>query len=42
MISIRRLLSKVFTPRRMEAIEPLTRQYCVRALDALVGSRAST
>ena len=31
----RRLLSKVFTPRRMEAIEPLTRQYCVRALDAL-------
>ena len=34
----RRLLSKVFTPRRMEAIEPLTRQYCVRALDSLVGS----
>ncbi len=34
----RRLLSKVFTPRRMEAIEPLTRQYCVRALDPLIGS----
>lgn len=34
----RRLLSKVFTPRRMEAIEPLTRQYCERALDPLVGS----
>ena len=34
----RRLLSKVFTPRRMEAIEPLTRQYCVRALDALAGA----
>src|SRR6476659_9099083 len=34
----RRLMSKVFTPRRMEAIEPLTRQYCVRALDPLVGS----
>jgi cytochrome P450 len=33
----RRVLSKVFTPRRMEAIEPLTRQYCVRALDALAG-----
>jgi len=33
----RRVLSKVFTPRRMEAIEPLTRQYCVRALDALTG-----
>jgi cytochrome P450 len=34
----RRLLSKVFTPRRMEAIEPLTREFCVRALDPLVGS----
>jgi cytochrome P450 len=34
----RRLLSRVFTPRRMAAIEPLTRQYCVRALDPLVGS----
>jgi len=34
----RRLLSKVFTPRRMESIEPLTRDFCVRALDPLVGS----
>ena len=34
----RRLLSRVFTPRRMEAIEPLTRQFCVRALDPLIGS----
>jgi cytochrome P450 len=34
----RRLLSKVFTPRRMEEIEPLTRQFCVRALDPLTGS----
>lgn len=34
----RRLLSRVFTPRRMEAIEPLTRRYCVRALDQLAGS----
>ena len=34
----RRLLSRVFTPRRMEAIEPLTRQFCVRALDPLVGT----
>jgi cytochrome P450 len=34
----RRVLSKVFTPRRMEAIEPLTRQYCVRALDPLIDS----
>jgi cytochrome P450 len=34
----RRALSRVFTPRRMEAIEPLTRAFCVRALDPLVGS----
>jgi cytochrome P450 len=34
----RRLLSKVFTPRRMAEIEPLTRQFCVRALDPLIGS----
>jgi cytochrome P450 len=34
----RRLLSRVFTPRRMEAIEPLTREFCVRALDPLVGT----
>jgi cytochrome P450 len=34
----RRVLSKVFTPRRMEAIEPLTRQFCVSALDPLIGS----
>jgi cytochrome P450 len=34
----RRLLSRVFTPRRMEAIEPLTRQYCVRALECLSDS----
>ena len=34
----RHLLSRVFTPRRMEAIEPLTREYCARALDPLVGS----
>jgi cytochrome P450 len=34
----RRLLSRVFTPRRMEAIEPLTRQFCQRALDPLIGS----
>ncbi len=34
----RRVVSRVFTPRRMEAIEPLTRDFCVRALDPLVGS----
>lgn len=34
----RRLLSKVFTPRRMEAVEPLTRAFCARALDPLMGT----
>jgi cytochrome P450 len=34
----RRLLSRVFTPRRMEAIEPLTREFCVRALEPLAES----
>jgi cytochrome P450 len=34
----RHLLSKVFTPRRMESIEPLTRAFCERALDPLVGT----
>lgn len=34
----RKVLSRVFTPRRMEAIEPLARRYCERALDSLDGS----
>ncbi|SEH86229.1 Cytochrome P450 [Mycolicibacterium rutilum] len=34
----RRLLSKVFTPRRMAAIEPLTRQFCARVLDPLASA----
>jgi cytochrome P450 len=34
----RRVVSRVFTPRRMEAIEPLTRDFCVRALDPLMGT----
>jgi cytochrome P450 len=34
----RRVLSRVFTPRRMESIESLTRAFCVRELDPLVGS----
>jgi cytochrome P450 len=34
----RRLLSRVFTPRRMEAIEPLARQFCAQVLDPLIGS----
>jgi cytochrome P450 len=31
----RRLLSRVFTPRRMEAVEDLVRDFCSRALDPL-------
>jgi cytochrome P450 len=34
----RSLLSRVFTPRRMAAIEPLVRDFCVQALDPLVGA----
>lgn len=34
----RRLLSRVFTPRRMKAIEPLVRRFCARVLDPLIGS----
>jgi cytochrome P450 len=34
----RKLLSRVFTPRRMAAIEPQIRTYCARSLDPLVGS----
>jgi cytochrome P450 len=34
----RALVSRVFTPRRMNALEPKVRQFCVRALDPLVGA----
>ena len=34
----RKLLSGVFTPRRMAAIEPLAREFCAHALDPLVGA----
>ena len=34
----RKLLSGVFTPRRMAAIESLAREFCSRALDPLVGA----
>ena len=33
----RGLMSRVFTPRKMNAIEPQVRRYCADALDALVG-----
>src|SRR3954463_11565212 len=34
----RGLLSRVFTPKKMNAIEPKVREFCARSLDALVGS----
>src|SRR5262245_27919158 len=34
----RSLLTRVFTPRRMNALEPLVRQFCARALDPLLGA----
>jgi cytochrome P450 len=33
----RKLMSRVFTPRRMAALEDQVREYCVRCLDPLVG-----
>jgi cytochrome P450 len=34
----RGLLSRVFTPRRMNAIEPKVREFCAKSLDPLIGS----
>ena len=34
----RSLLSRVFTPKAMNAIEPMVREFCIRRLDPLVGS----
>jgi cytochrome P450 len=34
----RGLLARVFTAKRMEGLEPQVREYCVRALDSLVGA----
>ena len=34
----RSLLSRVFTPRRMAALEPKIREFCARSLDPLVGA----
>ena len=34
----RGLLSRVFTPRKMNAIEPKVREFCAQTLDPLVGS----
>jgi len=34
----RGLLSRVFTPRKMDALEPKVREFCARALDPLAGT----
>jgi cytochrome P450 len=34
----RSVLKRVFTPRKMEALEPKIREFCVRCLDPLVGA----
>src|SRR4029077_14865250 len=34
----RTLLSRVFTPKRMAAIEPQVREFCARSLDPKVGT----
>jgi cytochrome P450 len=36
----RRLLVRVFTPRRVAALEPQVREFCRRALDPLAGARS--
>ena len=35
----RKLMSRVFTPRRMNALEDRAREFCARCLDPLVGSK---
>ena len=34
----RKLLSRMFTPRKISALEPMIREFCAQALDPLVGS----
>src|SRR6185436_5150465 len=34
----RSLLSRVFTPKKMSALEPQIRDFCARSLDPLVGA----
>jgi len=34
----RKLLSRMFTPRRIAALEPMIRDFCAQCLDPLVGS----
>src|SRR6185295_6551944 len=35
----RGLLSRVFTPRKVAALEPKIREFCARSLDPLIGAR---
>ncbi len=34
----RKLLSRMFTPRKIAALEPMIREFCAQSLDPLVGS----
>jgi cytochrome P450 len=34
----RKLLARMFTPRKINALEPIIRQYCAQSLDPLIGS----
>ncbi|HTR71626.1 MAG TPA: cytochrome P450 [Mycobacteriales bacterium] len=34
----RAVMARVFTPKKMEALEPKVREFCARALDPLIGS----
>lgn len=34
----RKLLSRMFTPRKINALEPMIREFCVQALDPVVGT----
>jgi cytochrome P450 len=35
----RKLLARMFTPRKINALEPVIRQYCAQSLDPLIGSK---
>ncbi|HZN80179.1 MAG TPA: cytochrome P450 [Mycobacterium sp.] len=35
----RKLLARMFTPRKINALEPIIRQYCAESLDPLVGAK---
>ena len=38
----RKLLSRMFTPRKINELEPKIREFCARSLDPLVGTTGST